>query len=116
MDTSRRQYASLQAGSGIAAILVVPMHAAGALRIFLGERDTYGTSSDLFGGASLPGCGCAPCSDSHTSGFSTVSERLDRSFKYWETGAAGVDLFFVISGFVMVYSSVNLISGILKAG
>ena len=42
------------------------------------------------------------------SGF-YVSERLDRSFKYWETGAAGVDLFFVISGFVMVYSSVNLI-------
>ena len=42
------------------------------------------------------------------SGF-YASERLDRSFKYWETGAAGVDLFFVISGFVMVYSSVNLI-------
>src|SRR5271156_3493356 len=42
------------------------------------------------------------------SGF-YASERLDRSFTYWETGAAGVDLFFVISGFVMVYSSVNLI-------
>jgi exopolysaccharide production protein ExoZ len=42
------------------------------------------------------------------SGF-YASERLDRSFKYWETGAAGVDLFFVISGFVMVYSSMNLI-------
>ncbi len=42
------------------------------------------------------------------SGF-YVSERLDHSFKYWETGAAGVDLFFVISGFVMVYSSVKLI-------
>jgi exopolysaccharide production protein ExoZ len=42
------------------------------------------------------------------SGF-YASERLDRSFKYWATGAAGVDLFFVISGFVMVYSSVNLI-------
>jgi exopolysaccharide production protein ExoZ len=42
------------------------------------------------------------------SGF-YASERLDRSFKYWGTGAAGVDLFFVISGFVMVYSSVNLI-------
>ena len=41
------------------------------------------------------------------SGF-YASERLDRTFKYWETGAAGVDLFFVISGFVMVYSSVNL--------
>jgi peptidoglycan/LPS O-acetylase OafA/YrhL len=42
------------------------------------------------------------------SGF-YASERLDRSFKYWGTGAAGVDLFFVISGFVMVYSSMNLI-------
>jgi peptidoglycan/LPS O-acetylase OafA/YrhL len=42
------------------------------------------------------------------SGF-YVSERLDHSFKYWGTGASGVDLFFVISGFVMVYSSVNLI-------
>ena len=42
------------------------------------------------------------------SGF-YASERLDRSYKFWETGAAGVDLFFVISGFVMVYSSVNLI-------
>jgi exopolysaccharide production protein ExoZ len=42
------------------------------------------------------------------SGF-YASERLDRSFTYWKTGAAGVDLFFVISGFVMVYSSVNLI-------
>jgi exopolysaccharide production protein ExoZ len=42
------------------------------------------------------------------SGF-YASERLDRSYKYWETGAAGVDLFFVISGFVMVYSSVRLI-------
>jgi exopolysaccharide production protein ExoZ len=42
------------------------------------------------------------------SGF-YVSERLDHSFKYWRTGAAGVDLFFVISGFVMVYSSINLI-------
>lgn len=46
-------------------------------------------------------------------------ERLDRSFKYWGTGAAGVDLFFVISGFVMVYSSENLIGdrrGWLKFG
>jgi exopolysaccharide production protein ExoZ len=43
------------------------------------------------------------------SGF-YASERLDRSFQYWKTGAAGVDLFFVISGFVMVYSSVNLIA------
>ena len=42
------------------------------------------------------------------SGF-YVSERLSRSFTYWKTGAAGVDLFFVISGFVMVYSSVNLV-------
>jgi exopolysaccharide production protein ExoZ len=41
------------------------------------------------------------------SGF-YASERLNRSFRYWETGAAGVDLFFVISGFVMVYSSVKL--------
>jgi peptidoglycan/LPS O-acetylase OafA/YrhL len=41
------------------------------------------------------------------SGF-YASERLDHSFKYWETGAAGVDLFFVISGFVMVYSSAKL--------
>jgi exopolysaccharide production protein ExoZ len=42
------------------------------------------------------------------SGF-YASERLDTSFKYWGTGAAGVDLFFVISGFVMVYTSVHLI-------
>jgi exopolysaccharide production protein ExoZ len=42
------------------------------------------------------------------SGF-YASERLDRSFRYWQTGAVGVELFFVISGFVMVYSSVNLI-------
>src|SRR5579859_992984 len=42
------------------------------------------------------------------SGF-YASERLDHSYKFWETGAAGVDLFFVISGFVMVYSSQSLI-------
>jgi exopolysaccharide production protein ExoZ len=37
------------------------------------------------------------------SGF-YASERLDHSFKYRGTGAARVDLFFVISGLVMVYS------------
>jgi exopolysaccharide production protein ExoZ len=42
------------------------------------------------------------------SGF-YVSERLAPSFTYWRTGAAGVDLFFVISGFVMVYSSMTLV-------
>lgn len=34
-----------------------------------------------------------------------ASERLDPSFQFWQRGATGVDIFFVISGFVMVVSS-----------
>jgi len=37
-----------------------------------------------------------------------ASERLDRHFGVWEKGAAGVDIFFVLSGFVMIYSSQRL--------
>jgi peptidoglycan/LPS O-acetylase OafA/YrhL len=35
-------------------------------------------------------------------------ERLDRHFPVWQRGTRGVDIFFVISGFVMVYSGKNL--------
>lgn len=38
-----------------------------------------------------------------------ASERLSPGFRYWDRGATGVELFFVISGFVMVYSSTKLI-------
>ncbi len=37
-----------------------------------------------------------------------ASERLDHSFSVWQRGTRGVDIFFVISGFVMVYSSQRL--------
>jgi exopolysaccharide production protein ExoZ len=37
-----------------------------------------------------------------------ASERLSPGFRYWDRGAVGVELFFVISGFVMVYSSTRL--------
>ena len=36
-------------------------------------------------------------------------ERLDRHFPVWQRGTRGVDIFFVISGFVMVYSGQKLI-------
>jgi peptidoglycan/LPS O-acetylase OafA/YrhL len=36
-------------------------------------------------------------------------ERLDRHFPVWQRGTRGVDVFFVISGFVMVYSGQKLI-------
>jgi peptidoglycan/LPS O-acetylase OafA/YrhL len=39
-----------------------------------------------------------------------ASERLDRHFRVWERGATGVSIFFVLSGFVMVYSSTKLLS------
>jgi peptidoglycan/LPS O-acetylase OafA/YrhL len=35
-------------------------------------------------------------------------ERLDRHFAVWAKGAAGVEIFFVLSGFVMIYSSEKL--------
>jgi exopolysaccharide production protein ExoZ len=37
-----------------------------------------------------------------------VFERMDKKFPVWSPGARGVDLFFVISGFVMVFSSQRL--------
>jgi peptidoglycan/LPS O-acetylase OafA/YrhL len=37
-----------------------------------------------------------------------ASERLDKNFVVWNRGATGVDIFFVLSGFVMIYSSVRL--------
>jgi peptidoglycan/LPS O-acetylase OafA/YrhL len=37
-----------------------------------------------------------------------ASERLDRHFLVWGKGASGVDIFFVLSGFVMIYSSQRL--------
>jgi len=43
------------------------------------------------------------------SGF-YVSERLDTHFIYWRAGAKGVDIFFVLSGFVMIYSSAKLMN------
>jgi exopolysaccharide production protein ExoZ len=39
-----------------------------------------------------------------------ASERLDRHFRVWERGASGVCIFFVLSGFVMVYSSTKLLT------
>jgi exopolysaccharide production protein ExoZ len=35
-------------------------------------------------------------------------ERLDRNFFIWQRGTRGVDVFFVISGFVMIYASQKL--------
>jgi peptidoglycan/LPS O-acetylase OafA/YrhL len=43
------------------------------------------------------------------SGF-YVSERLDTHFTFWRHGPKGVDIFFVLSGFVMIYSSEKLIN------
>jgi peptidoglycan/LPS O-acetylase OafA/YrhL len=43
------------------------------------------------------------------SGF-YVSERLDTHFAYWKQGASGVVIFFVLSGFVMIYSSAKLMN------
>src|ERR1700730_13801630 len=37
-------------------------------------------------------------------------ERLDRNFFVWQRGTRGVDIFFVISGFVMIYSSQKLLA------
>jgi peptidoglycan/LPS O-acetylase OafA/YrhL len=37
-----------------------------------------------------------------------ASERLDKHFGVWEKGASGVGIFFVLSGFVMIYSSQKL--------
>ena len=39
-----------------------------------------------------------------------ASERLDRHFPIWGKGATGVEIFFVLSGFVMIYSSLKLIN------
>jgi peptidoglycan/LPS O-acetylase OafA/YrhL len=39
-----------------------------------------------------------------------ASERLDHKFPVWEQGTRGVDVFFVISGFVMIYSSQKLLA------
>ena len=39
-----------------------------------------------------------------------TTERLDPAFGIWSPGAAGVDIFFVISGFVMVVSSRKLMT------
>jgi len=36
-------------------------------------------------------------------------ERLDQKFGVWQRGATGVDIFFVLSGFVMIFTSVKLI-------
>jgi peptidoglycan/LPS O-acetylase OafA/YrhL len=39
-----------------------------------------------------------------------ASQRLDKHFHYWKRGATGVDIFFVLSGFVMIYSSTKLMN------
>jgi hypothetical protein len=39
-----------------------------------------------------------------------ASERLDKHFKLWGQGTRGVDIFFVISGFVMIYASQKLLA------
>jgi exopolysaccharide production protein ExoZ len=39
-----------------------------------------------------------------------ASERLDKQFGVWGKGAAGVNIFFVLSGFVMIYSSQKLLN------
>ncbi|MDP9049791.1 MAG: acyltransferase [Acidobacteriota bacterium] len=41
-----------------------------------------------------------------------VSERLDKSFPVWNRGTSGVDIFFVISRFVMIYSSRSLFASV----
>lgn len=43
------------------------------------------------------------------SGF-YVSERLRSGFAFWRRGATGVELFFTLSGFVMIYSSTKLMN------
>ncbi|MDR3576833.1 MAG: acyltransferase, partial [Anaerolineaceae bacterium] len=43
------------------------------------------------------------------SGF-YASERLSKGFHFWGRGAVGVDIFFVLSGFVMYYSSAPLLA------
>ena len=40
-----------------------------------------------------------------------TQERLDHGFQFWSRGAGGVDIFFVISGFVMIISSQHLSAG-----
>jgi exopolysaccharide production protein ExoZ len=39
-----------------------------------------------------------------------AAERLDRHFFVWQRGTRGVDIFFVISGFVMIYASQKLLA------
>jgi exopolysaccharide production protein ExoZ len=45
-----------------------------------------------------------------------VSERLDPEFAVWATGARGVDIFFVISGFVMVLAAQDRTGDWVSAG
>lgn len=45
-----------------------------------------------------------------THSFFYASERLGANVRVWDIGTRGVDIFFVISGFVMVVSSRNLIN------
>jgi peptidoglycan/LPS O-acetylase OafA/YrhL len=39
-------------------------------------------------------------------------ERLDKHFAVWGEGASGVNIFFVLSGFVMIYSSAKLLKDV----
>ncbi|MGH9865507.1 MAG: acyltransferase family protein [Candidatus Acidiferrales bacterium] len=45
-----------------------------------------------------------------THAMQSTRERLDPAFGFWSPGAQGVDIFFVISGFVMVVSSRRLMT------
>ena len=46
-----------------------------------------------------------------THGILFTTERLDRHFGLWERGGRGVDIFFALSGFVMIYSSTKIMEG-----
>jgi exopolysaccharide production protein ExoZ len=53
----------------------------------------------------------AACLVLFTHAMFSASERLDRHFGIWRGGGgAGVDIFFVLSGFVMIYSSTKLLN------
>lgn len=71
------------------------------------------TSSTFYGIQALRGV--AACMVVCHHGTQLWSINVDGRPHYWETGAAGVDIFFIISGFVMAVSSMGKGSGPLAA-